>query len=280
MGAKHDVLQQLDLANFPAPPAVVAHLVNLLAREAVTADEIAETMALDASLAARVLQLANSVALAGSTPVDSIPEAVLRVGLDGVRDIVFALAMMGAMRPAQFDYRPFWRHSLAVAFTAQALQARVQGLGNPFPETYAAGLLHDVGMLVLDRGLGPQYREVVDTARTTGRPLAEVEHELLGTDHAAAGRRMLEVWHFPEVLVDAVAHHHTPWASGRTVTLLVHLADFLCNHQGIHHGSGYFPPASDERVWRELGLEPDSLPEIAGAVQKELLRAEAVLAVS
>ena len=278
MTVQPDVLQQLETLNFPTPPAIVVRLVQLLAKDCVTSEEIGETMALDAAMAARVLHLANSVSLGGSTPVDSIPEAVLRVGVDGVRDIVFALAMVGAMRPAHFDYRPFWRHSLAVAFTAQALQTRTLNLGAPFPETYAAGLLHDIGMLVLDQLLGERYRDAIETARTTSRPLAEVEHELLGTDHAQAGGRMLEVWHFPPILIDAVRNHSQPWVSGKTVTQLVHLADFLCNRQGIHHGSGYFPQGCDDRVWAELGLEKSHLDEIVASVQGELGRAEAVLA--
>ena len=273
-----DLLRQLETLNFPTPPAIVVRLVQLLAKDGVTSEEIGETMSLDAAMAARVLHLANSVAMGGSTPVDSIPEAVLRVGVDGVRDIVFALAMVGAMRPAHFDYRPFWRHSLAVAFTAQALQSRALKLVTPFPETYAAGLLHDIGMLVLDQVLGARYHEVIEAARTTSRPLNEVEHEMLGTDHADAGGRMLEVWHFPPILIDAVRNHHRPWVSEQVVTQLVHLADFVCNHQGIHHGSGYFPQACDDRVWSELGLEKESLPELVAAVQGELGRAEAVLA--
>ncbi len=278
MNVSEQVMQQLEAVNFPTPPAIVVRLVQLLAKDNVTSEEIAATMALDASMATRVLQLANSVAMGGGLQVESIPEAVLRVGVDGVRDIVFALAMVGAMRPSHFDYRPFWRHSLAVAFTAQALQTRVQHLGMPFPETYTAGLLHDIGMLVLDRALGTQYRDVLEVARSTARPLAEVEHEMLGTDHAIAGGRMLEIWRFPPLLVDAVRHHHKPWVSGHVVTQLVHLADFVCNHQGIHHGSGHFPESCAARIWEELGIEEGELPEIVAAVQLDLARAEAVLA--
>ncbi len=279
MSADDQVLQQLETLSFPTPPAIVVRLVQLLSRDGVTAEEIGEAMSLDAGMATRVLHLANSVALGGSTPVDSIPEAVLRVGVDGVRDIVFALAMVGAMRPAHFDYRPFWRHSLAVAFTAQALQTQALKIVTPFPETYAAGLLHDIGMLVLDRALGARYHEVIEVARTTSRPLADVEHEILGTDHAKAGGRMLEVWRFPKLLVDAATNHHRPWVSGQVVTQLVHLADFVCNHQGIHHGSGYYPEDCDPRVWEELGVDRNNLPALVATVQAELARAEAVLAV-
>jgi len=278
MNVSDQVMQQLEAVNFPTPPAIVVRLVQLLTKDNVTSEEIADTMALDASMATRVLQLANSVALGGGMQVETIPEAVLRVGVDGVRDIVFALAMVGAMRPSHFDYRPFWRHSLAVAFTAQALQTRVQHLDTPFPEIYTAGLLHDIGMLVLDRALGNQYRDVLDAARTTSRPLAEMEHEMLGTDHALAGGRMLEIWRFPGLLVDAVRHHHKPWVSGHVVTQLVHLADFVCNHQGIHHGTGNFPHSCASQVWTDLGIEESELPEIVATVQTELARAEAVLA--
>lgn len=278
MTVNEQVTQQLETVNFPTPPVIVVRMVQLLAQDNITSEEIGAAMALDASMAARVLHLANSVAVGGSTQVESIPEAVLRVGVDGVRDIVFALAMVGAMRPAHFDYRPFWRHSLAVAFTAQALQTRALKLAEPFPETYAAGLLHDLGMLVLDRALGDRYREVLDVARTTSRPLLDVEHEMLGTDHAQAGGRMLQVWRFPQILVDAVTNHHRPWVSGQVVTRLVHLADFACNHQGIHHGTGFFPESCDPRVWDELGIDAGELPQIIAEVQTELARAEAVLA--
>ncbi len=278
MSVHDDVLQQLETLSFPTPPVIVVRLVQLLAKESVTAEEIAETMALDAGMAARVLHLANSVALGGGTQVDSVPEAVLRVGVDGVRDIVFALAMVGAMRPAHFDYKPFWRHSLAVAFTAQALQMQSLKPGTPFPETYTAGLLHDIGMLVLDRALGTRYHEVIEAARASARPLVEVEHEMLGTDHAHTGGRMLQVWRFPQILIDAVSNHHRPWESGQVVTQLVHLSDFICNHQGIHHGSGYFPESCDSRVWAELELDQGEMPKIIASVQGELARAEAVLA--
>jgi HD-like signal output (HDOD) protein len=278
MTVSEEVMQRLEAVSFPTPPAVVVRLVQLLSKDNVTAGEIADTMALDASMATRVLQLANSVALGAGSQVDSIPEAVLRVGVEGVRDIVFSLAMVGAMRPAHFDYRPFWRHSLAVAFTAQSLQSRAQHLSSPFPETYTAGLLHDIGMLVLDRALGAQYCDVLAAARTTARPLSEIEHEMLGTDHTLAGGRMLEIWHFPDLLVDAVRHHHKPWVTGHVVTRLVHLADFICNRQGIHHGSGHFPQSCAARIWDELGIDESELPGIVASVQTDLARAEAVLA--
>ena len=277
MRIEDDILRRIDVLDFPSPPAVVVQLSQLLSRPDVTAEELAAVLSVDATISARVLRLANSALLGGATRVESIEEAVLRVGLDVMRDVVYALAMVGAMRPAHFDYRPFWRHSLAVAHTAQLLQARSMHLGSPFPETYAAGLLHDLGMLVFDRALGLHYHVVLDTAHASGRPLGEVEQELLGTDHARSGGHILEAWHLPPVLVDSARFHHRPWASESVVTQFVYLADSICNHQGIHHGTGYCPALGESPVWTDLGIDRAGLPEIFTLVQAELARAEALL---
>ena len=277
MPVESDIARRIEAVNLPTPPAIAMRLSQLLARESVTGDDISAAIQLDAGMAARVLRLANSVALGGGGVVESIPEAVLRVGVDGVRDVVFALSMVGALKPLHFDHRPFWRHSLAVAHTAQILQVRAMKLDSPFPETYSAGLLHDLGMLVLDRALGEQYRDVFDAARATARPLFELEHEMLGTDHARAGGRMLEVWKLPALLIDAARHHHRPWAAESVVTQLVHLADFVCNNQGIHHGTGWFPESCPARAWEELGIDAADLPNIIIEVQRELVRAEEIL---
>jgi HD-like signal output (HDOD) protein len=278
MPTQQPILQHIDTSGFPAPPAIVVRLVDLLARDDVTAEELGDTLSLDTSMAARVLKLANSVAVGGETPVESICDAVLRVGIEGVRDIVFSLAMVGAMRPLHFDYRLFWRHSLAVACTAQAFQLRLLNISRPFPETYTAGLLHDIGMLVLDHALGSGYREIMDKARSANRPLVDVEREILGTDHAVTGGRLLEAWHFPRILVDAVRCHHHPWAGGSGVTRLVQLADCACNLEGVDHGAGHRPVSDQEQLLGALGLAPEELPMLLAEVRGELQRAEAMLA--
>jgi len=272
-----DLLQRLDAVTFPTPPAAVVRLSQLLAKDGVTGDEIAEVLALDATLAVRVLRLANSIALGGASDVGSVRDAVLRVGVETVRDVVFAVSMVSALRPAGFDYRPFWRHSLAVATTGRILQERSRRTGMPCPEAYAAGLLHDLGMLALDRALGPHYRKLRDAAEKSRRALYEVEQEALGTDHAQLGGRMLEVWQFPQCLIDATRLHHRPETSDSSVTLLVHLADFICNQAGIHHGTRHQPPACPDRMWLELGLTKADLPAIVALMHPKLARAEAIL---
>lgn len=278
MRINNDVMQRLDAVEFPTLPSLVMRLAQLLGQSHTTTDEIAAAVELDATMAARVLRLANSVMLGGVGEVESVSEAVIRVGVDGVRDIVFALSMMGVMRPVNLEYRPFWRHSLAVAHTARVLQGRAQRIETEFPETYSAGLLHDMGMLVLDRALGSQYKRVVAEAQRSGRPLCEVEQEMLGLDHAEAGARLLKVWEMPVRLIDAAQLHHRPRHSESRVTHLVYLADLICNNLGFHNGTGYLPRTYVDQAWSDLGLAETDFPEIALEVRRGVEQLERIIA--
>lgn len=276
MNEPTDILQRIEAVVLPTPPCALQRLVALLGKDTVTADEIAESVELDPGLASRVLRLANSPAL-GASGVKSIPEAVLRVGIDDIRNMVLALSVAGAVKPRNFAYRPFWRHSFAVAHTTQLLAFHAAKLIGPRPESYAAGLLHDIGMVVFDRAIGDDYARVLETARNTDRPLHEVEAELLHIDHTEVGERLLRSWKLPEVLVDAARHHHDPWNSEHEVTSLVHLANFVCNNHGIDHGTAYFPTHCYDSAWLNLGIADVELPAIITEVQRELAAADHLL---
>jgi HD-like signal output (HDOD) protein len=279
MASGSEFVKRLDSVDFPAAPEVVVRLSRLLSEEWVTGEQIAEVMALDAGIAARVLRLANSVYFRGSG-VRSVEEAVLRVGVDGVRDVVFALSLVRAFKPLHLNYQLFWRHGLAVAQTVLGLQKRALNVPAPIPELYAAGLMHDVGMLVLDRTLGAGYGGVLAKAKEDKRPLYEVERDTFGTDHADVGGRLLEVWRMPTVLAEAVSGHHDPLAFDNRAVQFVHLADFVCNHHGVHHGTGWRPESTYQEIWDELGIADTELPAILAEVDAGLAKADAILAVA
>ncbi len=277
MASGSEFVKRLDSVDFPAAPEVVVRLSRLLSEEWVTGEQLAEVMALDAGITARVLRLANSVYFRGSG-VKSVEEAVLRVGVDGVRDVVFALSLLRSFKPLHFDYHGFWRHGLAVAQTVLVLQRRAMALNAPIPEAYAAGLLHDIGMLVMDRTLGEGYGSIIAQAREQDRPLFEVEREVLGTDHAEVGGRLLEVWRMPPVLAQAVAGHHDPLGLDAMAGHLVHLADAVCNQHGIGHAAGRRNAVPVPEAWEELGIGESDLPAIVTEVYAGLAKADAVLA--
>lgn len=277
MTTSSELVKQLDAVGFPAAPEVVVKLSQLLHTDWVTAEQLAEVAMLDAGISARMLRLANSVYYRGRG-VKSIAEAVLRVGIDGVRDVVYALSLMRALRPMQFAYRPYWRHCLAVAQTTQILQMRARRVALAPTELHAAGLLHDIGMLVLDRTLGVGYGRILSNAHEAARPLFEVEREMIGTDHADVGARLLEHWKLPEQLAQATASHHDPVEGAGPVAQMVYLADFVCNRHAVHHGTAYRPEACVPEIWDALGISEAELPDILIEVDSSLSKADAILA--
>ncbi len=279
MSSSEVYIQQLGSVGFPAAPEVVLRLSQLLRTEWVRAEQLAEVAMLDATVSARVLRLANSVYYRGKG-VKSIAEAVIRIGIDGVRDVVYALSLMRTLRPMQFSHRQYWRHCLAVAQATQILQLRARKAVVSPSELHAAGLLHDIGMLVLDRTLGVGYGRILANAHESGRPLFEVEREMIDTDHADVGARLLETWHLPESLVQATAAHHDPAGEGDPAAQIVYLADFVCNLHAVHHGTAYRPEGSVSDVWNALGIDERELPEILTEVDASLDKADAILAVA
>lgn len=279
MSATDDYIQQLDSVGFPAAPEVVLRLSQLLHTDWVMAEQLAEVAMLDATVSARVLRLANSVYYRGKG-IKSIAEAVVRIGTDGVRDVVYALSLMRTLRPMQFAHRQYWRHCIAVAQATQILQQRTRRVAVPAPELHAAGLLHDIGMLVLDRTLGVGYGRVLMNAHESGRPLFQVEREMLDTDHADVGARLLEHWHLPETLIQATAAHHDPSGEGDPMAQVVYLADFVCNLHAVHHGTAYRPEESASEVWAALAISESELPDILAEVDASLNKADAILSVA
>ncbi len=279
MRINNDVLERLDAVEFPAPQILVGRLSQLLNQEAVSAGALAAAIELDATLAVRLLRLANSVVLGGTGGVETVEEAVVRVGTESIRDVVYALSLVGTLKPAGFGYRPFWRHSLAVAQVARLLDARRPAArSDPMPEAYTAGLLHDIGMLVFDRALGSRYKAVWAQARTERRALWEVEHSLFALDHAQAGARILEAWGLPPRLVEAARCHHRVDERADLAARVVHLADMVCNHLGIHHGTGFMPQCMVDPSWEALGIDVGVLPEVAVEVRRGIERADRFLA--
>jgi putative nucleotidyltransferase with HDIG domain len=128
-----------------------------------------------------------------------------------------------------------WQHSAATAVAGRVLAPEI-GLDSNL--LFTAALLHDLGKLALSATLQDRYDEITTRTAATNRSFLEVEQELLGTDHAVIGGRLLERWSFPQELCEAVRHHHDPLQSKNhaAVAAGVHLADMLAHLVGFGFG--------------------------------------------
>lgn len=275
-----DTLNKAD--DLPTLPGVFMKLSNMLHDDDASAADIAHVMKDDPSLTAKLLKIANSAAFGASRKISSVPTAVARLGFQHTADIVMSLSILNLFeKKGQLDYTRYWIHCLSVAFTADALNEFSSK--SPVKDVFTGGILHDVGVLILDQYAGEQYASVVDFGKEKHIQLYEAEKQILGLSHAEAGAFLLEKWNLPENLVSAVRNHHSPLAStpgALSASEMIYLANFICNNQGIDSGFGVAPDAFSDAAWHDRGFAVDDIPAIIADVYRKLERSEVMLAVA
>lgn len=259
------------LKQLPSLPSAVSEVLASFGNEHVDVDVIARQIARDQGLTARVLRVANSSFYGLQSKVGSINEAVMLLGFKSVRSIVLAVGMTGAFRVDQcpgFDSQAYLRHAVGTALAARAL---VQRTGGNAEYGFTAGLLHDIGQLVLAANFAQQYAEVLAYRRKNDCLLEVAERELLGVDHAEVGGMLAEAWRFPHYLAVAVREHHRPPVSDtESLSDVVHVADITSHALSLAGAGDDMVPFLDPGAWRRMALDAASygrlLPEIAAAI--------------
>ena len=240
-------------------------------RETATVDQLASLIARDQSLAARLLRLANSAFFAIRTRVTSIQQAVTLLGFARVRNLVLGLSVWTAFDndPNGRRYRNrMWVHTAMVAATARTLADRTGGDG---ATAFAAGLLHDVGKLVLGLRLGASYWALLDEASERGEEVWKVEQEAFGCHHATVGGWLLQLWQLPPALVDPVALHHDPMTGeyGVDVATAVGVANRLVSATDASTGVAREDVLSEVRAVLPGLIGTDEWREMYGGLAKE-----------
>ena len=199
---RFEVLERIE--TLPSLNAVVLEFLELSQKEFFTARDFEAVICKDQALAARVLKLANSGLYGRSRSITSIPEAVVLIGLESLKKIVFAVSTEGLTRRALANYcyheeQGFWVHSLGVAQTSRVLVEGSTLCRMSAEEAFVAGLLHDIGKLVINDFL----------PATEGRRVTrDMEVEAVGLDHSELADHILKQWNLPDSITACVRHHH------------------------------------------------------------------------
>jgi putative nucleotidyltransferase with HDIG domain len=210
-------------------PMNVTRILRAMDDPATSAGSIADLISLDQALAAYVLRVANSAHLGYATSCASLNTAVMRLGFKQMRALVMSTVAAGPLTRRLSGYRlgngELWQHSVIVASMARWL---AQALNFPTPEeVYVAGLLHDIGKLLLDQFVLTDYHKIIETMSRNKTYLWQVEEQMFGIDHAGVGGLMASQWGFPISLVDSIKYHHQPGlaSSQQKVAAIVNIAN-------------------------------------------------------
>jgi len=233
----------------------------------------------DPDLTARLLRLGNSAFYGFATRLATVAEVVSLIGLQQVEALLVASSVIERFRGVALEFvtmESFWRHSLACGIAARALAlARRTPKADRF---FVEGLLHDVGRLVLYAQAPDLAQDVFKVYRGERILLREAESRVLGYDHAQLGAALLRHWQNPQMLVEAVAHHHAPEASGAAPieAAIVHVADHVVNAMSVGSSGEHWVPPLRAAAWQSLHCPVEVLATVVEAVDEQLEPAEAV----
>lgn len=254
--------------HLPALSPSVLRVLELLARPEASNDDMTKVVQQDAVMSAKLLGMCNSALYGLSTPVASIAQAVLMLGQSEIQRLVLSVGFGGALSPALAGYgisdKELWRHSLLTANIAAAVIPLVHRPPAEESVAYTAGLLHDIGKVVIACALDPIHQKAIrELLARPGCSMMEAERQLLGTDHAEVGACLLEQWGLPAILVEAVSHHHQPvFQPELKLSAIAHVADVVALASGSAPGWGGLAVRPDEDAVAALGLARDDIDNL------------------
>ncbi|MET3131547.1 putative nucleotidyltransferase with HDIG domain [Oxalobacteraceae bacterium GrIS 1.11] len=244
--------------DLPSLPVVVVELLSTMEEDDIDVRLLADKITLDQSLTAKTLCLANSSFYGMQAQVTSIQQAIAVLGFHSIRTLITACSVTVSIAPLaanRFDFQGFWRHSVASAVAAKALAKR---LGQNAETAFTAGLLHDLGTLVLATRYPDQYEETIAYRKARDCDNAEAERAVFGFDHALVGSALASHWKFPAVIQCAVAEHHALLRQDTlSLPLIIHVANILAHALDLSGQEDELVPPMSEEVWRTLALSDD-----------------------
>lgn len=240
----------------PSLPTTFYTLSEVIERPFSSAYDISNVISKDTALAAKLLKIVNSPFYGFPSKIDTLSRAVSIVGTKQLCALAMGIAIINSFKdiPSELiDMKRFWQHSIATGICARMLATYKK-----YPDTeriFVAGLLHDIGRLVLYQYLGKRSREILNMANDHGELLYVCEKASLGFDHATIGGILMEKWKLPITLEHTVNFHHRPSKSRDLLEAsLIHIADIVVNSMGVgSSGEKYVPPMSEE-AWCHSGL--------------------------
>jgi len=222
------------IEDLPTLPTILFEVNRLLEDINTSAKKLGETIGKDQSMVVNILKLVNSAFYGFRSKVSDISSAVVLLGFNTVRNSVISVSIIKAFSGKNdlegFDITEFWKHSIAVAVTSKRLaeKCRVEAPDNCF----VAGLLHDIGKLVLSQYFQDLFTKVWITAQKENLTFYEAEKMEISVQHPMIGSFLAKRWQFPDHLVDAVKCHHAvrKSVSNYELLLIVYVADIIVNH--------------------------------------------------
>jgi len=241
--------------------------------------DIAKAVSQDPSFTVRLLRVANSPFYGFSSSIDNVSKAVSVIGTSQMRNLALSMSVASTFSGLPnnlITMDNFWHHSLYCALTARILAKQARKCD---PEAvFTAGLLHDIGELIIFNRLPEQAKKslllVLD--QVDDLPVYQAERQVRGCDHAQVGGELARQWSLPPLLEECIAYHHSIGDAQRypRETALVHLANILAQMAEVDTLELGDASPVDPRAWEITGLGEDIIEPVIREAQEEIIEAE------
>ena len=268
-----------DISGLVTLPDVYLHINRIVEDPDCTMGDIAKAVSKDPSFTVRLLQIANSALYHFPSTVDTVAKAVSILGTSQIRSLALSMSAVHS-----FDGLPnelvsmenFWMHSLLCGLVAKHLAQEAKRCD---PDTlFTAGLLHDIGELVIFNRLPAQSKEalllVLDGPDEL--PVHEAEQQVMGLDHSEVGGELARKWQLPPVLEECIAYHHN--IRGAKLfpreTAMIHIANIVAQMAELNSMDPFNVQPIDPLAWELTGLTEESVEPAMRAAQEEIADVE------
>jgi putative nucleotidyltransferase with HDIG domain len=274
----HDIVK--GVSTLVSLPEICVRVNEMAENPRYSAMDIGKVISHDAGLAARLLKIVNSAFYNKASRIDTISRAITVIGARDLRDLVLATSAIRTFTNVPstlMDMDSFWRHSIATAAVAKILASHCRILHAE--RLFVAGLLHDVGQLVLCIKIPELMRVVLFRARDASLPPYRAEHEVFGFDHSKIGCELMRLWRLPDSMQEIAEFHHAPGGAQNfsLETAIVHLAGIIANQVEPDGSRKKSFESIDPVAWEITGLNEDIIPGILPEARSRFVDAQLML---
>jgi putative nucleotidyltransferase with HDIG domain len=261
-------------------PTIAAKVMQIVNDPHSSAEDVAKFISRDVALTSKVLRLANSAFYGIPRTISSVNSAIVILGFNTIRSLVLSASVLKVF-PAKpglvaFDRKAFWKHSFMVGIASRMVAQIYRKKKLVDMETaFSAGLLHDIGKIILEQFSNDDYLPVLKAAKDQGIPLYMAEKAMLGMSHADVSGMLVDKWQMPNELKGPIVNHHSPMEdkASQDMACIVHYANHLCHLKGsgCMANETYMPLAAEAAAMLNLGITEEQLLE---ELEKHIQEAE------